>query len=69
MEVSNREEPDGNELIQTVVSLTGLPEEHAYDELNQILKYTGKTETNLTLDELRTAMLAYLEALQAGDLI
>jgi hypothetical protein len=56
----------GQELIKTVVSLTGLPEPVMRNELNEILENAGQTSHDLTLDQLREAMVAYLEALQAS---
>lgn len=71
MEVSDRliknveqGKPSGTELLQTVVTLTGLPEPLISQELNQILALTGSESSELTLDQLRHAMVAYLEALQ-----
>lgn len=59
---------EGEDLIQTLVSLTGLPEALANEEVNQILELSGhQPETkrsDLTLDELRAALIAYLETLE-----
>jgi hypothetical protein len=70
MEVSNQlkpieqgSEPGGQELIEQVVSLTGLPESMVEKELHEILDLTGRNPASLTLDELRQAMLLYLEAI------
>jgi len=70
MEVSKQDAtPDGQELIQTVVSLTGLPEDWIRNELVQILENTGQTShDDVTLDQLREAMAAYLEGMQADFL-
>ncbi len=57
---------DGPKLLHTVVSLTGLPEEMIYEELDQILKLKEQDTEELTLDGLRAAMLAYLETIQAN---
>lgn len=66
MEVSDiKPEPDGKELIQTVVSLTGLPEELILPELDQLLEMSGHGSHDITLQQLRIAMLEYLEAVQA----
>lgn len=57
----------GVRLIETVVTLTGLPESLAHQELDQILELSGHkpgSRTNLTLDELRGALIKYLETLQ-----
>lgn len=55
----------GHELIQTIVSLTGIPEILMRKELDQILDSSGQDPQNLTLDQLRLALVAHLEALQA----
>jgi hypothetical protein len=59
----NSAEPGGHELIEKVVTLSGLPEHLAHQELTQILAHSGQESGKLTLEELRTAMLTYLEAL------
>ena len=66
-EKTNNEDLGGQELIETLVSLSGLPEPLAHEELDEILKMSGHTpgtKTDLTLDQLRAALLVYLEALQ-----
>lgn len=68
MDVSKQEELGGQELIQQLVDLTGLPADLVHRELDQILELSGQKSGNLTLDELRGAMLAYLEALQESYL-
>ena len=72
MDVSDREnqtsaltEPSGEALLQTVVSLTGLPEPLMHEELGKIVVESGHSTENLTLDELRSAMISYLESLQS----
>lgn len=51
----------GESLCQTLVSLTGLPEEMMEKELGKIIESAGKNKEDITLDELRAAMLEYLE--------
>ena len=63
MDVSKSEKLDGEKLVQAVVSLSGLPERDAHDELDRILQLSGTSTGELTLDGLRAAMLAYLETL------
>jgi hypothetical protein len=66
-EVSNGEQLEGENLIQTLVALTGLPEGMANAEMNQILELSGhepEKRSDITLDELRAALIAYLEALE-----
>ncbi|OFZ71295.1 MAG: hypothetical protein A3K03_09230 [Bdellovibrionales bacterium RIFOXYD1_FULL_44_7] len=62
MDISNRNEPGGEELISAVVSATGLPESEVKGELDKILQSSGHDPANLTIDQLRSAMIAYLEA-------
>lgn len=59
-------EPAGQQLIQTVVDHTGLPEELVHREITQILELTGTSSDRLTLDDFRQAMLAYLEQMHAS---
>lgn len=66
VQTETQTEQKGHELIQTLVSLTGLPESLASQEMEQILEMSGHApaaRTDLTLDELRQAILTYLEAL------
>ena len=58
---------EGPDLVQTVVSLTGLPEDMVGLELQKVLEQNGCSEETLTLDELRNALLVYLETFK-GDL-
>ena len=52
----------GIELFEAVVEESGLPSELATQELSEILGASGVSAESLTLDELRAAMLTYLEA-------
>lgn len=65
MEVSSEEMLTGVQLINKVVSLTELPQSCIQNELGQMIEASGYKEEALTLDQLREAMLAYLEALNA----
>ena len=49
------------ELLSEVASLTGLPVDWVESELTQIVKKSGHTPEQLTLEELRASMLEYLE--------
>ena len=55
--------PDGPELLEMVISLTGLPEQDVQNELEQIFHQSGQSLTDLTLDQLREVLAAYLEAM------
>jgi hypothetical protein len=64
MEVSNQHEvPGGLELLDTVAQMTGLPEPLVQQELHEILESAGQNAGSVTLEQLREAMLLYLEAL------
>lgn len=66
MEFSETEvEPNGQDLIQKIVSLTGLPQPWAQRELDEILEHYGQNSKNLTLNQLREVLAAYLDATQA----
>jgi hypothetical protein len=71
MEVLNREEfksieLGGDALIQTVVTLTELPEGIVQREVNEMIQLSGHETESLTLDQLRVAMLNYLEEIHAS---
>ena len=52
----------GTELVDAVVSFTGLPETLVGQELGNILENAGHSPDTLTLEQLRAAMIAYLES-------
>lgn len=56
---------EGEQLIEHVGNLTGLPSGLVDDEMNQVLKFIDGPRENLTIEQLRSAVLAYLEALNA----
>lgn len=53
----------GSELVDEVVKGTGLPDELVHHELAQILQHSGQEKESLTLEQLRVAMMNYLETL------
>lgn len=53
----------GHELIETVVSLSGIPAPLMERELEKILETSGHAPADLTLEGLRAALLAYMETL------
>jgi hypothetical protein len=66
MEVSDKQTgpgESGQALLDTVASLTGLPEGLVQQELHEMLEVAGQNAGSVTLDQLRQAMLLYLEAL------
>ena len=62
---------EGNELVRSIVALTGLPDASVRSELVEIMSMGGKPASeapdlsSLSLDELRSAMLVYLESIHA----
>lgn len=62
-DVDFRENPnEGQKLLDQVVSLTGLPEDLISSELDEILENSGRSAKNVTLEELRAALIAHLES-------
>lgn len=59
------EEPGGQALIEKLVVLTGLPDLLVRPELDQIIENAGQSSNHLTLEQLRSALVSYLEGLQA----
>lgn len=55
----------GQSLVQTIVSLTELPNSLVQQEMNEIIEASGHKTESLTLEQLRVAMLSYLESIQA----
>lgn len=51
----------GKDLLKTVVSATGLPEDPVERELNSLLKASGKSAETMTLEDLREVMAEYLQ--------
>jgi hypothetical protein len=61
-------EMGGAQLLETLVTLTGLPKPMVYQELDQVLDLSQDSTQSLTLDQLRQAMLSYLEAFAPENL-
>ncbi len=54
----------GEELLEEVVALTGVPQDQMKQELSRILSETGHgNPEELTIETLRASLLAYLEEL------
>ncbi len=68
MDVSKEENLDGTRLIEQIVILTGLPMTCVQKEISSILNQNGLNPHQLTLDEFRSAMLAYLETFQPDSI-
>ena len=54
---------EGAEVLQEVVQMTGLPEEYLDSELTALLGTAGESVNNLTLDQLRSVLMNYLESI------
>jgi hypothetical protein len=52
---------DGAAVLQEVVQMTGLPEEYLGTEISQLLGTPGDSVNHMTLDQLRSVLLNYLE--------
>ncbi len=55
---------EGQNLVKTVAELTELPAPWIQQEMNQLLGASGHESESLTLEQLRAAMLEYLEMVQ-----
>jgi len=70
MDVSDRVDPNGPELIQTLVTLTAgqeLPEQWVRGELDKMIENAGHSDDTLTLEQLRHAVIAYLQMLEEEE--
>lgn len=56
-------EPSGAAVIQEVGQMTGLPQDYLNSEISELLGTAGNTVNNLTLDQLRSVLMNYLETL------
>jgi hypothetical protein len=72
MEVSEQkiasDQSAGLDLLSKVVTLTGLPEKQVQSELCGIMDQVGISPKDLTLEQLREAMVAYLDFVHSGIL-
>lgn len=62
--------PQGNDLIRSISAITGLGEESVKSEVAEMLTLSGQQSqtddlSRLSLEELRAAMLVYLETINA----
>lgn len=65
---SEKTEPDGQDLLEVLVSLTGLPKDWILKEMDQIMREMGKNPNNpseMTLEHLREALVSYLNSIHA----
>ncbi|GEM_PF-1133866 len=61
-----KEEPEGSALVHSLVSLTGLPEVLVVSELEELFERTGYAPERIKLEQLREALLVYLEEVHAS---
>ena len=52
---------DGAAVIEEIVQMTGLPGEYLNTEISQLLGTPGESVNHLSLDQLRSMLLNYLE--------
>lgn len=53
----------GKDVLHEVVQMTGLPADYLNAEINSFLGTAGEDVKNLSLDQLRSVLLNYLETL------
>ena len=63
---ANAQPLDGFAIVSEVVQHTGLAGTLIEPELSAIIESAGHSASTLTLEQLRAAMLTYLESLHAG---
>jgi len=64
MDVSEDQIAGGRVLMDAIVGLTGLPDTmrpKIYQELSQLVRDSGHDSESLTLEQLRSVLLRYLE--------
>ena len=53
----------GKDVLEEVVQMTGLPEDYLHAEINSFLGTGSEDVKDLSLDQLRSVLLNYLETL------
>lgn len=56
----------GKDLVENLLSATGLPEKAIRDEFTELLTKHGKNAETLTLDDLREVLADYLQDVLVG---
>ena len=56
---------EGNELYRLLIRLTGLEEQQVKAELNPLLKRLNMSPETLTMEDVRRAMIVYLDEFSA----
>ena len=62
---NGHDDQGGSKVLKEVVQLTGLPEDYLESEISSFLGTAGESVNNLSLDQLRSVLLNYLETLNA----
>lgn len=57
----------GEDLLKTLAELTGIPHSEIESEIGRIVEHSGNDVKNLTLEDLRSALVQYLDHLHAGE--
>jgi hypothetical protein len=57
----NTDQPEGAAVLKEVVQMTGLPEQYLDSEITEFLGTATGSVNDLTLDQLRSVLLNYLE--------
>lgn len=68
-DVTQQDADKGEELVRKIIQLSGLPQDQVQDEIHDLLNQIGTNHKEVTIDELRNAMLLYLETIQREMLI
>lgn len=51
----------GEELLKSLITLTGLPEQSVHRELETLIEKAGYDKSQITLDEMREVLAEYLQ--------
>ncbi len=62
-ETASEAMPEGREVLQEVVRMTGIPEESLDSALSELLGKPGASVNELTMNELRSLLLECLESI------
>ncbi len=59
--IASSETPEGAAVLKEVVQMTGLPEQYLDSEISEFLGTATDSVNDLTLEQLRSVLLNYLE--------
>ena len=63
--VSGERDSNAKELLNLLVSLTGLPEDSLISEIEHLMGKIGKNAQDMNMENLREALLLHLDSLHA----